>query len=82
MKTDVPHRDLKTMVESYKTRAPQEKEARPRESACEKLDTLAKETAAKVTIDKPKAKIKAKKGPELKKREAATKLPQYIWLIN
>ena len=65
VKTDVPNRDLKAMVESYKTRAPQEKAAEHRESAREKLDALAKETAAKVSIDKPKAKTKAKKGPEL-----------------
>ena len=65
VKTDVPNRDLKAMVESYKTRAPQEKTVEHRESAREKLDALAKETAAKVSIDKPKAKTKAKKGPEL-----------------
>lgn len=65
VKTDVPNRDLKAMVESYKTRAPQEKAAEHRESARDKLDALAKETAAKVSIDKPKAKTKAKKGPEL-----------------
>ena len=65
VKTDVVNRDLKAMVESYKTRAPQEKAAQPRESAREKLDALAKETAAKVSIDKPKAKTKSKKGPEL-----------------
>ena len=65
VKTDVPNRDLKAMVESYKTRAPQEKTAEHRESARDKLDALAKETAAKVSIDKPKAKSKSKKGPEL-----------------
>lgn len=65
VKTDVPNGDLKAMVESYKTRDPQEKTAEHRESAREKLDTLAKETAAKVSIDKPKAKTKSKKGPEL-----------------
>ena len=65
VKTDVPNRDLKAMVESYKTRAPQEKAAEHRESARDKLDALAKETAAKVSIDKPKAKSKSKKGPEL-----------------
>ena len=65
VKTDVPNRDLKAMVESYKTRAPQEKAAEHCESARDKLDALAKETAAKVSIDKPKkAKTKAK-GPEL-----------------
>ena len=65
VKTDVPNRDLKAMVESYKTRAPQAKETQPRESAREKLDALVKDTAAKVSIDKPKAKSKTKKGPEL-----------------
>ena len=65
VKTDVSNRDLKAMVESYKTRAPQEKAAEHRESARDKLDALAKETAAKVSIDKPKAKSKSKKGPEL-----------------
>ena len=65
VKTDVPNRDLKAMVESYKTRAPQEKATQPRESAREKLDALVKDTAAKVSPEKPKAKSKAKKGPEL-----------------
>ena len=72
VKTQVPNRDLKTMVEAYKTKAPayktkapQEKSAQPRESAREKLDALVKDTAAKVSIDKPKAKTKSKKGPEL-----------------
>ena len=64
-KTRVPNQELKSMVEAYKTRAPQEKAAEHRESARDKLDALAKETAAKVSIDKPKAKTKAKKGPEL-----------------
>ena len=53
------------MVESYKTRVPQEKVAKPRESAREKLDALVKDTVAKVSLEKPKAKSKAKKGPEL-----------------
>jgi len=53
------------MVESYKTRAPQAKESQPRESAREKLDALVKDTAAKVAVDKSKAKNKSKKGPEL-----------------
>ena len=65
VKTDVPNRDLKAMVESYKTRVPQEKVAKPRESAREKLDALVKDTVAKVSLEKPKAKSKAKKGPEL-----------------
>ena len=53
------------MVEAYKTRTPQEKAAQPRESAREKLDALVKDTAAKVSPEKPKAKNKSKKGPEL-----------------
>ena len=55
----VPEAD---MMEAYKTKAPQEKTAQPRESAREKLDALAKETAAKVAPEKPKAKTKSKKG--------------------
>ena len=53
------------MVEAYKSRAPQTKETQPRESAREKLDALVKDTAAKVSPEKPKAKAKSKKGPEL-----------------
>ena len=65
VKTEVPNRDLKAMVEAYKTRAPQEKAAEHRESARDKLDALAKETAAKVSIDKPKKTKTKAKGPEL-----------------
>lgn len=65
VKTQVPNRDLKAMVEAYKTRAPQEKEAQHRASARDELNALVKDTAAKVSIDKPKAKTKTKKGPEL-----------------
>ena len=65
-KTKVPNKELKGMVEAYKTRAPQEKSAEPRESAMEKLDALVKDTAAKLSPEKtPKAKSKSKKGPEL-----------------
>ena len=64
VKTQVPNRDLKAMVESYKMRTPQEKSAQPRESAREKLDALVKDTAAKVSLEKPKTKGKTK-GPEL-----------------
>ena len=68
VKTQVPNRDLKTMVEAYKTKAPQEKSAQPRESAREKLDALVKDTAAKVSIDKPKAEaVKAASYIKLKK---------------
>ena len=63
VKTQVLNTELKAMVESYKTRAPQAKESQPRESAREKLDALVKDTAAKVSPEKPR---KAKtKGPEL-----------------
>ena len=64
-KTKVPNSELKGMVEAYKTRAPLEKSAQPKESAREKLDALVKDTASKVAVDKPKAKTKSKKGPEL-----------------
>lgn len=65
-KTKLPNKELKGMVEAYKTRPPQEKAAEPRESAREKLDALVKDTAAKLSPEKtPKAKSKSKKGPEL-----------------
>jgi len=66
-KTKVPNRELKGMVEAYKARTPQAKEAQPRESAREKLDALVKDTAYKLSADKPpKARAKTKaKGPEL-----------------
>ena len=65
-KTKVPNKELKGMVEAYKAKAPQAKEAQPRESAREKLDDLVKDTAAKLSPEKtPKAKSRAKKGPEL-----------------
>ena len=65
VKTQVPNTELKAMVESYKTRASQEKAVEHRESARDKLDALAKETATKVSPEKSKAKSKSKKGPEL-----------------
>ena len=65
VKTQVPNRDLKAMVESYKTREPQAKEGQHRASARDELNALVKDTAAKVAADKPKAKTKSKKGPEL-----------------
>ena len=65
----VPNHELKSMVEAYKTRAPQARDQRaaePRESAREKLDALVKDTASKLTPEKtPKTKSKTKKGPEL-----------------
>ena len=64
VKTKVPNKELKGMVEAYKTRDPQTREAQPRESAREKLDALVKDTAAKLTPEKtPKAK--SKNAPEL-----------------
>ena len=66
LRTKVTNQDLKSMVEAYKARAPQTKEAQPRESAREKLDALVKDTAAKLSPEKqPKVKAKAKKVPEL-----------------
>ncbi len=65
VKTQVPNRDLKAMVEAYKTREPKAKEAQHRASARDELNALVKDTAAKVSIDKPKSKAKSKKGPEL-----------------
>lgn len=62
-KESVPNTELKEMVESYKTRTPQTKEAGSRESAREKLDSLAKETAAKLSPEGRKAKLKDR-GPE------------------
>ena len=67
----MPNTELKAMVEAYKTRAPQAKENQPRESAREKLDALVKDTAAKVSPEKPKSKTKSKKDPELSNEEAA-----------
>ena len=61
MRIMIPNQELKSMVEAYKTRAPQ-----ARESARKKLDALVKDTASKLTPEKtPKAKSKTKKGPEL-----------------
>ena len=66
VKTPVPNQELKSMVEAYKTRGQQERQFEPRESAREKLDTMVKSTAEKLSGDKkPKARPKAKNGPEL-----------------
>lgn len=65
VKTQVPNTELKAMVEAYKTRTPQEKAAQHRASARDELNALVKDTAAKVAADRPKAKAKTKKGPEL-----------------
>ncbi len=61
----MPNRDLKAMVEEYKTREPQAKESQHRASARDELNALVKDTAAKVAIDKPKKTKTKTKGPEL-----------------
>ena len=85
-KTRVPNQELKSMVEAYKTRTPQtrdQKVAEPRESAREKLDALVKDTASKVSPEKtPKAKSKAKTGPELSREEAAVWAASLHSMIN
>ena len=65
VKTQVPNTELKAMVESYKTRELQGKETQPRESARENLDALVKDTTSKVSLEEPKTKSKARKGPVL-----------------
>ena len=55
-KESVPNAELKEMVEAYKTRNPKAREAGSRESAREKLDSLTKETAAKLSPEGRKAK--------------------------
>ncbi len=62
---DVSNRDLKAIVEAYKTRDLQTKTAESRQSAREKFDALTKATEGKISPEKPKAKTKTKKGPEL-----------------
>lgn len=67
VKTKVPNQELKGMVEAYKTRSPKTRDQKadaPRESAREKLDALVKDTAEKLSPEKPKSRPKAK-GPEL-----------------
>ena len=51
------------MVEAYKTRAPQERSAEPRESAREKLDALVKDTAAKLSGEDPEGKVQVEERP-------------------
>ena len=55
VRKQIPNRELKAMVEAYKSRDPQAKE-----SAREKLDTIAKDTAAKENAVRPKNSPKAK----------------------
>ena len=52
VKTQVPNRDLKSMLEAYKIREPQTKETQHRASARDELNALVKDTAAKVSITK------------------------------
>ena len=61
VKTPVPNTELKVMAEAYNAR-----EAQHRASARDELAALVKDTAAKVSISKPKARPRSKKGPELK----------------
>ena len=64
VKTQVPNRDLKAMVEAYKTRELQAGGTSSKKSVMTKLDKLSKETASKLTPDQSKNKVKVK-GPEL-----------------
>ena len=68
VRKEVPNTELKGMVESYKTRAPQARSGQTgeaKESAMAKLDALVKDTSVKVSPDRPKAKASKAKGPEL-----------------
>ena len=60
VKIQMPNKELKERVEVYKTKSPQGRESETKESAREKLDKLAKDTADKLSVDKPKTKPKAK----------------------
>ena len=46
----LPNRKLKEMVEAYKTKSPQGKASATRESARKELDSLVKETAARLSV--------------------------------
>ena len=59
-KISVANAKLKEMVEAYKTRNPQRGEGETRESAREKLDSLVKETAARLSPEK----VGGGRGPE------------------
>lgn len=65
VKREVPNKELKGMVEAYKTRSPQEKQSQPRESAKAKLDAMVKDTADKLARDPKPKRPKAKSGQEL-----------------
>ena len=60
VKIQVPNKELKERVEAYKTKSPQGRESETKESAREKLDKLAKDTADKLSADKPRTKPKSK----------------------
>ena len=52
-KTKVPNKELKGMVRAYKVKAPQAKEANAKEFAREELDAFVKDTAVKLSPEKP-----------------------------
>ncbi len=60
VKIQMPNKELKDRVEVYKTKSPQGRESETKESAREKLDALAKDTAEKLSADKPKSRPKSK----------------------
>lgn len=59
----ISNRELKEMVEAYKTKAPQVKETSARGSSRKMLDSLVKETAAKLKAEEKSQKT-VSKGPE------------------
>ena len=63
-KTQIPNKELKAMVESYKARSPQEKETQSKESAVAALGKLTKDPESKRSVEKPRSKAK-EKSPEL-----------------
>ena len=60
VKTEVPNKDLKAMVEAYRNKAPQERSSENRESTRDKLGSLSKDSAEKPAPEKQKMKAKAK----------------------
>lgn len=60
VKTEVPNKDLKAMVEAYRNKAPQERSSENRESTRDKLGSLSKDSADKPAPEKQKMKAKAK----------------------
>ena len=59
----IPNKKLKEMVEAYKTKTPQGKASATRESAKKELDTLVKETAARLSANANRSRP-ISKGPE------------------